>query len=61
MHTKSNYIRPFMMTIGMLLSVMTLSAQSVFELVKDNPNFVASDYGVYPDSDLTALTPAPKG
>ena len=36
-------------------------ALSAFEKIRQNRNFSASNYCIYPDSTLPALTPAPQG
>ena len=36
-------------------------AQSVFSIIDGDRNFAAGCYGIYPDSHLPKLTPAPKG
>ena len=45
----------------LLLSVVCGQAQPAFDIIKANHNFAASNYSIYPDTVLPALTPAPKG
>ena len=40
---------------------MPTVAQSVSSLIEHDVNFAAGDYGIYPETDLPQLTPAPKG
>ena len=61
MHIRSKHIRPLILLAVMLLSVMPIVAQSALDVIESNPEFSASDYCIYPDSDFEALTPAPKG
>ena len=43
------------------LSLFTSSAQSAFDIIELNHSFAASNYSIYPDTVLPALTPAPEG
>ena len=62
MHIKSNYIRPWIAVVVMLLATTaTLSAQSAFEMITRNRNLSASNYCIYPDSINHHMTPAPAG
>lgn len=46
----------------LLVSVVCCVAQqSALSIIKDNVSFAASNYSIYPDTALPALTPAPEG
>jgi hypothetical protein len=52
--------------VWLLLAVLvvvpcTLAAQSALDYIEHNRNFSASNYCIYPDTGLTALTPPPAG
>lgn len=57
----NKYIRPALLMVIMLMSVMHLSAQTAADYIENNLKFPASNYNIYPDSNLTVLTPAPAG
>jgi len=40
---------------------LTADAQSAFDLIERNHSFAAGSYGLYPETDLPKLTPAPDG
>lgn len=40
---------------------LAMRAQTALEAIEKDRNFAAGSYGVYPDSDLPQLTPAPQG
>ena len=42
-------------------ALMTVSAQTVIDHIKENPAYASCNYHIYPDSIDTKLTPAPKG
>ncbi len=65
---KSNGILLTIVLLTLVSSMFTTAlaqsegkAMSAFEKIRQNRNFSASNYCIYPDSTLPALTPAPPG
>ena len=55
-------MRNSLLTLCVLwLSIVCGQAQPVFDIIKANRDFAASNYSIYPDTALPALTPAPEG
>lgn len=47
--------------IFLFVSVVCCVAQPALSIIRDNISFAASNYSIYPDTALPALTPAPEG
>ena len=45
----------------MLAGALSVRAQSVLEIIKQNPTFAVTNYATYPDSANYPMTPAPAG
>lgn len=58
---RTKQIRPFLIAAFLLLVALPAVSQSAFSLVERDCNFSAGEYAVYPESDLSQQTPAPKG
>ena len=60
MKIKLRYILPaVLLTFG--CQQLTVSAQSVVDLIKQRPSYASCNYDIYPDSITTKLTPSPAG
>ena len=45
----------------MLAGALTVYAQSVLEIIQQDPTFAVTNYATYPDSSDHPMTPAPAG
>jgi len=60
MNIKLRYILSAVLLTGSF-QWLTVSAQSVIDLIKKRPSYASCNYDIYPDSITTKLTPAPAG
>jgi hypothetical protein len=62
MRNRTVSLRRLVLTV-VLVSVFAVCclAQPAFSIIKENRSFAASNYSIYPDTALPALTPAPEG
>lgn len=63
MKHNTHILRPIVIAAMLAVSsaLMTVSAQTVIDHIKENPAYASCNYHIYPDSINTKLTPAPKG
>ena len=45
----------------MLAGALSVRAQSVLEIIKQDPTFAVTNYALYPDSAVRLMTPPPAG
>lgn len=53
--------KSFLLFLAFCLLPLAMPAQSPLQLIEKDNNFAAGVFGLYPDTDLPKLTPAPKG